>query len=138
MLFSLFLLVILSEKSPRDRISAEILGDDAILSQDIVFCSRVILTLIPDADQVAKNLKVSNFYCGAKKTFSMLSTRYYNATFYLKNCKPARRESLSNISLSGNNLMQQNVAYSISEKNGTVDITTTAAITTLLQDFPKT
>ena len=31
----------------------------------LVFCSEVLHTLVPDADQVAKNLKVSHFDCGA-------------------------------------------------------------------------
>ena len=33
--------------------------------QFLVFCSEVVYTLVPDADQVAKNLKVSHFDCGA-------------------------------------------------------------------------
>ena len=33
--------------------------------QILVFCSEVVYTLVPDADQVAKNLKVSHFDCGA-------------------------------------------------------------------------
>ena len=36
-----------------------------LLSQILVFCSEVVYTLVPDADQVAKNLKVSQFDCGA-------------------------------------------------------------------------
>ena len=35
------------------------------LFQILVFCSEVVYTLVPDADQVAKNLKVSHFDCGA-------------------------------------------------------------------------
>ena len=35
------------------------------LFQYLVFCSGVTYTLVPDADQVAKNLKVSHFDCGA-------------------------------------------------------------------------
>ena len=35
------------------------------LFQILVFCSEVVYTLVPDADQVAKNLKVSHFGCGA-------------------------------------------------------------------------
>ena len=33
--------------------------------QILVFCSEVVYTLVPDADQIAKNLKVSLFDCGA-------------------------------------------------------------------------
>ena len=33
--------------------------------QILVFCSEVVYTLVPDADQVAKNLEVSHFDCGA-------------------------------------------------------------------------
>ena len=33
--------------------------------QILVFCSEVVHTLVPDANQVAKNLKVSHFDCGA-------------------------------------------------------------------------
>ena len=32
-------------------------------SQSLVFCSQVVYTLVPDADQVAKNLEVSHFDC---------------------------------------------------------------------------
>ena len=35
------------------------------LFQILVFCSEVVYTLVPDADRVAKNLKVSDFDCGA-------------------------------------------------------------------------
>ena len=35
------------------------------LFQFLVFCSEVAYTLVPGADQVAKNLKVSHFDCGA-------------------------------------------------------------------------
>ena len=35
------------------------------LFQYLVFYSEVTYTLVPDADQVAKNLKVSHFDCGA-------------------------------------------------------------------------
>ena len=35
------------------------------LFQILVFCSEDVYTLLPDADQVAKNLKVSYFDCGA-------------------------------------------------------------------------
>ena len=40
------------------------------LFQSLVFCSKVVYTLVPDADQVARNLKVSHFDCSAmtKKT----------------------------------------------------------------------
>ena len=33
--------------------------------QILVFCSKVVHSLVPDADQVAKNLKVSQFDCGS-------------------------------------------------------------------------
>ena len=36
-----------------------------ILFQILAFCSEVVYTLVPDADQVARNLKVSHFDCGA-------------------------------------------------------------------------
>ena len=35
------------------------------LFEILVFCSEVVHTLVPDADLVAKNLKVSQFDCGA-------------------------------------------------------------------------
>ena len=35
------------------------------LFQIPVFCSEVAYKLVPDADQVSKNLKVSHFDCGA-------------------------------------------------------------------------
>ena len=36
-----------------------------IFFQNLVFCSEVAHTLVPDADQVAKNPQVSHFDCGA-------------------------------------------------------------------------
>ena len=36
-----------------------------LLFQVFVFCSEVVYTLVPDADQVAKNPKMSHFDCGA-------------------------------------------------------------------------
>ena len=36
-----------------------------LLFQILVFCSEVVYPLVPDADQIAKNLKVSQFDCGA-------------------------------------------------------------------------
>ena len=36
------------------------------LFQIVQFCSEVVYTLVPDADQVAKNLKVSHFDCDAR------------------------------------------------------------------------
>ena len=36
-----------------------------LLFQILVFSSEVLYTLVPDADQVAKNLQVSHFNCGA-------------------------------------------------------------------------
>ena len=35
------------------------------LFQSLVFCSKDVYTLVLDADQVVKNLKVSHFDCGA-------------------------------------------------------------------------
>ena len=45
------------------------------LFEILVFCSKVIYTLVPDADQVAKKLKMSHFDCGAmtKNTFYALN-----------------------------------------------------------------
>ena len=45
------------------------------LFQILVFCSEVGYTLVPNADQVAKNLKVSHFGCGAmtENTIHVLS-----------------------------------------------------------------
>ena len=34
------------------------------LFQILAFCSEVTYTLVPDANQVAKNIKVSHFDCG--------------------------------------------------------------------------
>ena len=36
-----------------------------LLFEILVFCSEVVFSLPPDADQVAKNLKRSHFDCGA-------------------------------------------------------------------------
>ena len=35
--------------------------------QFLVFCSEVVYTLVPDADQFAKNLKMSHFDCSARR-----------------------------------------------------------------------
>ena len=35
------------------------------LFEILVFCFEVVYTLVPDADQVAKNLKLSHFVCSA-------------------------------------------------------------------------
>ena len=43
------------------------------LFQILVFCSEVVYTLVPDADQVAKNLKVSQFDCGAMTENTLLA-----------------------------------------------------------------
>ena len=40
-------------------------GDDAIVFQILVFCFKVIYTLVPGAHQVAKNPKLSHFDCRA-------------------------------------------------------------------------
>ena len=96
----------------------------------LVFCSEVAYTLVPDADQVAKKLKVSQSHlgCGAltENTFYALNqVRQCHITpeemeisqtkiiFYTKHF---RKE-----------LMQQNVEYNIDLRSGTVGITTTAA-----------
>ena len=102
----------------------------------IVFCSEVVYTLVPDADQVAKNPKVSHFDCGAMtEALSMLSTRYYNSTSLLKTWKSAKRKSFSTLSISEKNLMQQNSGYNINARSDTADITTTAALITLKQEL---
>ena len=40
-------------------------SDDAIFFQFLLFCSDVVYTLVLNADQVAKNPKVSQLECGA-------------------------------------------------------------------------
>ena len=49
-------------KDPGDGNSAVILGDDAISFSNLIFCSAPVYNLVPEADQVAKNPKVSRFY----------------------------------------------------------------------------
>ena len=102
------------------------------LFQFLVFCSEVAYTLVPDADQVAKNLKVSDFDCG-----SMTENTLY-ALNQVRQCHitPEELEDsgtkiilYTNISERG--LTQQSVEYNINVRSGTVDITTTAASTTL-------
>ena len=52
------------------------------LFQILVFYTETIYTSVPDADQVAKDPKVSQQW---QKTLSLPSTRYHNATLHLKN-----------------------------------------------------
>ena len=97
----------------------------------LVFCSEVVYTLVPDADQVAMNRKVSHFDCSAMAENTLyFSTRYDNATSHQWNWKLATRKSFSTQSTSERSLTQQNVEYNINARNGTVDITTTAALAT--------
>ena len=53
------------------------------LFQILVFCSEVAYTLVPDKDQVAKNLKVSHFDCGARTEntlYALNQVRQYHFT----------------------------------------------------------
>ena len=100
--------------------------------QILVFCSKVAYTLVPDADQVARNLKVSEFDCGAmtENTLYALNQGYDNAMLHRRNWKLVKRKPFSILSTSEKSLTQQNVEY-INARNGSVDITTTAALITL-------
>ena len=97
------------------------------LFQYLVFCSEVTYTLIPDAYQVAKNLKVSHFDCG-----SMTENTLY-ALNQVRQCHITPEEleiSQTKIILYTKHfrkeLMQQNAEYNINARSGTVDITITA------------
>ena len=88
-----------------------------------MFCSEVAYTLVPDADQVAKDLKVSHFDCGAmtqNTVYALSQVRI--ATSHLRNQKLVRRKSFSTLNISGLRLKQQSVEYNINARSGTVDI----------------
>ena len=75
-----------------------------------VFCFEVNNTLVPDADQVAMNLRVSHFdFVATTKTLFLLSTRYDNATLHSKNLNLVRLNLSSTPNTSERSLMQQNV-----------------------------
>ena len=102
------------------------------LFQILVFGSEVVYTLVPDADQVAKNLKVSDFYCDA-----MTENTLYDLN-QVRQCHITPEEleiSQTKIILYSKHfrksLTQPNVEYNINARSGTVDITTTAASITL-------
>ena len=60
-LFSFLLIVIPSEVKSRDGTSAESRAMTLFFFQILVFCFEVVHISVPDANQVAKKLKVSHF-----------------------------------------------------------------------------
>ena len=98
----------------------------------LVFCSEVAYTLVPGADQVAKNLKVSQFDCGAMTE----NTHYALNQVRICHITPEKLEiSQTKIILYTKHFRKElnakNAEYNINARSGTVDITTTAASTTL-------
>ena len=105
------------------------------LFQILVFCSEVVYTLVPDADQVAKDLKVSHFDCGAmteNTLYALNQVRQCHIT--PEELEIARRNSFSILNISGRSSTQPNAEFNTNERNGTADITTTVAFTTLLPE----
>ena len=65
-LFSILLINTPSEvKIPEMELPLKSPAMTLFLFQILVFCSKVVHTLVPDAVEVAKSLKVSHFDCGA-------------------------------------------------------------------------
>ena len=97
------------------------------LFQIIVFCSEVVYSLVPDAEQVAKDLKFSHFYCGA-----MTENTLY-ALNQVRQCHITPEElenSQTKIILYTKHFRKELNATkyrNIIARSGIVDITTTAA-----------
>ena len=75
--------------------------------QILVFCFDVVYTLVPDADQVTKNPKVSQFDYGAmteNTLYALNQVRHCHIT--PKNLKLVRRKSSSTLNISRKSLMQ--------------------------------
>ena len=64
-IFSSFYSYSLRNKTPEMELPLKSSALTLFLFQILVFCSDVVYTLVPDADQVAKNLEVSHFDSGA-------------------------------------------------------------------------
>ena len=101
------------------------------LFQILVFYPEVVYTLVPDADQVAKNLKKSHFDCGAMTENTLfVHNQVRQCHITPEELKLVRRKSFYTLNISGKNLTQQKVEYNINARSGTVDMTTTAVSTT--------
>ena len=104
-------------------------NDDAIS----LFCSGGVYTLVPDADQVAENLEVPLFDCGA-----ITENPLYAINQVLQGLiTPDELEiTQTNLILYSEhfqkNSIQQNVENNINVRSETVDLTTTAVLTTPL------
>ena len=103
--------------------------------QILVFYTEVTFHLVPDADQIAPALKVSHFYCS-----SMTENSLY-ATNQVRPCHITPEElevGKATITLYTKHFRKDkaNAASSIYVKNGTVDILTIAALTTILPERP--
>ena len=99
------------------------------LFQILVLCYEVLYILVPDAGQVAKNLKTSQFYCGAMREnflYALNQVRQYHIT--PEELEISQTKSIFTLSTSEKNLMQRNVGYSIEEKSGNAEMTTTVAL----------
>ena len=105
--------------------------------QTLAFCSEVVYTLVPDAGQVAKNLKMSLFDCGA------MTKRTLYALNQVRKCHIAPEgleNSQTKIILYTKHFRKKPNATKgrihhqdtlVIKRRGTVDITTTAASITL-------
>ena len=103
-----------------------------VLFQILVFCPEVAYTLVPDVDQVAKNLKVSHFDCGAMTENTLYALNQVpQCHITSEELEISQTKIILYISISEKSLTQQNVEYNINARNGTVDITTREASTTL-------
>ena len=105
------------------------------LFQILVFCSEVLHTFVPEADQVAKNLEVSHFDCGAMTENTLYALNQVRQCHITHSWKIARLKSSSMLSIFGKSLTQQKVEYNLNVRSGTVDVTTTAVSTTLKLEF---
>ena len=97
-----------------------------------MFSSEVVHTLVPDADQVAKNLKVPHFDCGAltENTLSALK-QVQQCHITPEEMEISRTKLILYTKHFRKELNAKSVEYNINARSGIVDITTTAASITL-------
>ena len=96
--------------------------------QIFVFCSEVVYTLVPDADQVAKNLKMSRFDFAAMTENTLCTlTQVRQCHITPEELEISQTKIILHTKQFRKSLMQQSVEYNINARSGTVEIKTTAA-----------
>ena len=102
------------------------------LFQILVFCSEIVYTLVPDADQVARIFKVSHFDCGEmteNTPYALNQVRQCHIT--PEELKISQTKIIPYIKQFRKELNATKCRYNNNGRSGTVDITTTAASITL-------